>query len=151
MGRALVFVAAVAIFGGPVRAPAQQQGVRILPIHPPNPPLQLPHEYRHVRISYPTPEKRADNLAALLDLSSEQKSNVLALFIDQDKQGKDLWNDPSLTEVSKTRKIDELRDATVQRVRGLLTDEQRKKYDAIAPPKATPARPHLEPDFSIQY
>ena len=150
MSRTLVFVAGMAMLASPALA-VQQHEIRILPIHPPNPPLIRPHDYRHVRVSYPTPEKRADNLAELLDLSSEQKSKVLALFVDQDKQGRALWSDLSLSERVRDNRIDELREATVQQVRSFLTDEQRKKYDAIAPPKPVSAKPRLEPDFSVQY
>ena len=148
MRRTLAFIAALAMLAGPARA---QQHVTILPIHPPNPPLNRPHEYRHVRVSYPTPEKRVENLAALLNLTSEQQSKVLALFIGQDAQAKDLWSDTSLSPQSRDKKLDALRDATVQQVRLVLTDQQRLKYDALAPPKPATAKPHLEPDFSVQY
>ncbi|MGH9521037.1 MAG: hypothetical protein ACRD3E_00745 [Terriglobales bacterium] len=150
MGRTLVFIAATAMLASPAHAQPQHV-VTVLPIHPPNPPLHAPHDYRHVRISYPTPETRAKNLAELLDLSSEQKSRVLALFVEQDAKAKNLWSDASITGPARDQKIDALRDATVQQVRAVLTAEQRAKYDALAPPNPAPTKPHLEPDFSVQY
>lgn len=112
----------------------QDQRIRIIPIHPPNPPVRHGGGWRNM--NYPTPEKRAENLAQLLSLSDEQKQKVQTLFVNQDKESDAIWEDSSLSQAQRTRKIDELRDATVKQVRDLLTDEQKRKYDAIAPAPA---------------
>lgn len=109
-------------------------------IHPPNPPVRHGGGWRNV--DYPSPEKRAENLAQLLGLSNEQRQQVVALFIDQEKQSNEILEDSSLTQKQRTTKIDDLRDATVKQVRALLTDEQKKKYDAIAPAK--PSHPAVQ-------
>lgn len=114
-----------------------EQEVRLIPINPPNPPVRHGGGWRNM--NYPGPEKRAENLARLIGLSAEQKAKVQALFAEQDKQAREIWEDTSLTEKPRTKKLGDLRDATVKKVRELLTDEQRKKYDAIAP-AATPRR-----------
>ena len=88
-------------------------------------------------VGYPTPEKRAANLGELLTLTDEQKPKVQAIFVEQDKQSFALWADESLTDAARIRKIAELRDATTRKIRDLLTDEQKKKYDALAVPLAT--------------
>ncbi len=88
-------------------------------------------------VVYPTPEKRAANLAELLALTDDQKQKVQAIFADQDKQSFALWADESSSEAVRLRKIAELRDATTKKVRDLLTDEQKKKYVALAAPLAT--------------
>jgi hypothetical protein len=147
MSRALVFIAVTAMFAAPASAQVQQQ-IRILPIHPPNPPVHDPHGYRHVRVSFPSPEQRADNLAQLLGLSSEQKDRIQAIFIDQDKRSTALWDDTSLAAPARIARLEQLRDETVQKVRPVLSTEQRKKYDAIAPAKASAEKPRLTPDGS---
>lgn len=145
MRRLLVIVATTAIFAGPAHAQPQQR-TSILRIHPHNPPVNNPHDYRHERASFPTPEKRAENLVQLLGLSSEQKDQVQAIFVDEDKQSTALWADTSLAPQARIGKLDELRDATVQKVRTVLNDDQRKKFDAIAPAKESTVRPRMEPD-----
>jgi hypothetical protein len=86
---------------------------------------------RYIDVDYPTPEKRAANLAELLSLSDDQKQKVQAIFADQDKQTLALWSDESLAADARTKKIAEVRDAAMKKVRDLLTGEQKKKYDAI--------------------
>lgn len=132
-GAAVILACGMAVaWAAPLTCGAQQ--VRLIPIHPPNPPVRHGGGWRNV--NYPGPEKRAENLAKLLALSDEQKEKVQALFIDQDKQSDDIWQDTSLPPAQRTQKLDDLRDATVKKVREILTEEQRKKYDAIAPAAA---------------
>lgn len=150
MSRVLALIAVVAMVAGPAHAQLQQE-IRLLPIHPPNPPVDNPNLYRHVRVTFPTPEKRAENLTGLLELSSEQKSKVLALLVDQDKETSALWHDESLSAAARGQKIDELRDATVNKIRGVLDEQQRKKYDSIAPPRPAPKRIELGPDVTVPY
>lgn len=147
MSRSLVIVAAVAIVAGHAHAQPQQR-TQILRIHPHNPPVNNPHEYRHERASFPTPEKRAENLTQLLGLSSDQKDQVRAIFVDEDKQNTALWADTSLAPQARIGKLDQVRDETVQKVRTVLNDEQRQKYDAIAPAKPA-ERPRIEPDNNL--
>ena len=82
-------------------------------------------------VDYPTPQKRAANLAELLNLTDDQKQKAQAIFLEQDKESFSLWSDESLTEAARNKKIAELRDNTAKKVRDLLTDEQKKKYDAL--------------------
>ncbi len=88
---------------------------------------------RYIDVDYPSPEKRAANLAELLNLTEEQKQKVEAIFLEQDKQTMALWSDESLAADARTKKISQARDAAVKKVRDLLTGEQQKKYDALGP------------------
>jgi Spy/CpxP family protein refolding chaperone len=97
-------------------------------------------------VDYPTPEKRAANLAELLNLTDDQKQKVQAIFVEQDKQGLALWSDQSLTDEARTKKIAEIRDAASKKVRDLLTDEQRKKYDALGVEPKAPEKIRMQPD-----
>ncbi len=95
-------------------------------------------------VDYPTPEKRAANLAELLNLTDDQKQKAQAIFLAQDKQSFALWADESLTESARGKKITELREATAKQVRDLLTDEQKKKYDELGA-SAKPAADKRDP------
>jgi hypothetical protein len=120
-----------------------------LEIRPEAPNAHTHGALRDVR--YPTAEQRAANIGQLLGLSKEQQDRVQAIFVDEDKRSTALWQDSSLSAKARTIKLDQLRDQTVHKVRDLLTADQKKKYDAIAPAKPPAERPHLEPDDSGPY
>jgi Spy/CpxP family protein refolding chaperone len=131
MKRIIAIVATVVVAmasANPAQAGPQRRGrIIIRPQIPPAPGQRG----RYIDVDYPTPEKRAANLAELLSLSDDQKQKVQAIFADQDKQTLALWSDESLAADLRTKKIAEVRDAAMKKVRDLLTGEQKKKYDAI--------------------
>ena len=144
MNRALV----IAVFAFLVMASAPSalaQRKYRLEMKPQRPPgTDFGRHYEDV--DYPTPEKRAANLTELLNLTDDQKQKVQAIFVDQDKQGIALWADDSLTVEARTKKLAELRSAVTKRIRELLTDEQKKKYDALATGDKPPDKIRLQPD-----
>jgi hypothetical protein len=125
-------------------AGAQQRRPRII-IRPqtPNPPGP---RGRYVDVDYPSPEKRANNLAELLGLGDEQKQKVQAIFVEQDKQAMAIWADKKMAGDVRDKKIAETRDTASKQVRDLLTDEQRKNYDALVPPEKPVEKIRLQPD-----
>jgi hypothetical protein len=125
---ALAAVASV----NPVQAAPQRRGRIIIRPQTPNPPGP---RGRYIDVDYPTPEKRVANLSELLDLSDDQKQKALAIFADHDKQTLALWSDSSLTPEARTKKTEEVRAAAMNKFRDLLTDEQKKKYDALGTEK----------------
>lgn len=141
IGFAVILFAALSIT---TRADAQYRPPRII-IRPQPAPPPNPAGKRYVEMNYPSPDKRAANLAALLDLTDEQRDKVKDIFIDQEKQSSALWDDQSLEPHDRLKKLDEVRAAAVKKVRDVLTDEQKKKYDALDPVKPT-EKPRLQPD-----
>lgn len=127
----IIFAAAIVTMAGvcPALAAPQRRGRIIIRPQTPNAPGP---RGRYIDVDYPTPEQRAANLAELLSLTDDQKQKVQAIFVEQDKQALALWSDQSLTADVRTKKIDELREAAMKRVRDLLTEEQKKKYDALS-------------------
>ena len=115
--------------------------IRPQPAPPPNPAGR-----RYVDMDYPSPEKRAANLAELLNLSDEQRDKVKDIFVAHDKQASELWADESLSTQARLKKLAEVRINAVKKVRELLTDEQKKKYDALNPADKPQEKPRLEPD-----
>lgn len=129
--RSIVRFAAVVLAVLPIsRSYAQYRPPRII-IRPQPPAPPGPAGRRYVEMDYPTPEKRASNLAELLTLTDDQKQKVQAIFAEQEKQALAVWSDDSLTNEARLKKIDGLRVAATKAVRELLTDEQRKKYDDL--------------------
>ncbi len=97
-------------------------------------------------MDYPTPEKRAANLAELLDLTDDQRDKVKEIFVDQDKQTSAVWNDTELSVEARNKKLADVRSDAVHKVRDVLNDEQRKKYDALDPAGKPQDKPRLQPD-----
>ena len=142
MRRVIVIAAVVimAIAGANLALASPQRRGRII-IRPQTPPGHGDRG-RYVDVDYPTPEKRAANLAELLNLTDDQKQKVQVIFIEQDKQTLALWSDNSFSAEARTKKIDDAREAAMKKVRDLLTDEQKKKYDAVgAEEKPMPEKP----------
>lgn len=142
IGVVAVFLAAVSIT---TRAEAQYRPPRII-IRPQPAPPPSPAGKRYVAMDYPSPEKRAANLAAMLDLADEQRDKVKDIFVEQEKQSSALWEDQTLEPHDRLKKLDDLRAGAVKKVREVLTDEQRKKYDAFDPSVKPAEKPRLQPD-----
>ena len=87
---------------------------------------------RHYQdVDYPTPEKRTANLNELLNFTNDQKQKVLVILTAQDQQASAIWSDESLSDAARAKKVADLRAVTTAKVRDLLTDEQKSKYDAL--------------------
>lgn len=145
--RSIVGTAAIllAAFLVPTRSHAQYRPPRII-IRPQPPPPPGPAGRRYVEMDYPTPEKRAANLTELLDLTEDQKQKVTAIFVEQDKQSSAVWADDSLATDARNKKLAGIRAGAARKVRDLLTDEQKKKYDALGAVEKPPEKIRLQPD-----
>jgi hypothetical protein len=92
-------------------------------------------------------EERVAVLSKALDLDARQRSELRKVLEDQREQVSRVWRDtsvPAAYRVSTTRAIT---DRTADRIRALLNEEQRKRYNPPKPPHgATPgsARPDVE-------
>jgi hypothetical protein len=92
-------------------------------------------------------EERVAMLSKALELDARQQAELRKALEDQRQQVSRVWSDtsvPAATRVSITRTVS---DRTADRIRAMLNDEQKKRYN---PPKAaheaTPrsARPSVE-------
>lgn len=147
--RSIVGIVAIflAVLPFPTRSFAQYRPPRII-IRPQPPPPPSPEGKRYVEMDYPTPEKRADNLSELLHLTDPQRDKVRAIFVEQEKESLALWSDDSLNSEARNKKLAGVREVAVKKVRELLTDGQKKKYDELgasaksdAPDKRDPRVP----------
>ena len=86
-----------------------------------------PHSSRRSNI-----DVRVKVLAKNLDLNEEQQSAVKRILEERQQQTLLIRRDPSISGSARIDRFRALQDATVERIRSVLNDEQKKKYDPMA-------------------
>jgi hypothetical protein len=94
----------------------------------PSPERQSRHRYKS-----PTIDDRVKVLAKNLDLNEAQQSAVKKILEQRQQETLRLRLDPSITGSARIDRFRALQEGTVQRIRAVLNEEQRKKYDPLAP------------------
>lgn len=84
-------------------------------------------------------EERVKAFAKNLDLNADQTAAVRQILLDREQEMLRLRTGPSMTGSERIERIRMLQDETVMRIRAILNDEQRKKYDPLAVRKVQPA------------
>jgi len=91
-------------------------------------------------------ESRVATLTRALGLDVKQQAALRAVLLDQRRHVQQIWSDESVSaadRIAATRKVSML---TADRIRAMLNEEQRKKYDP--PPQKHPddtiGRVHME-------
>jgi len=74
-------------------------------------------------------EQLHEHMTKALGLSEEQKSQVKPLLEDRMAKTKEVENDASLSPEQKNEKIKEIREATDEKVKLVLTDKQRERLE----------------------
>jgi Spy/CpxP family protein refolding chaperone len=74
---------------------------------------------------------RVSNLAKTLDLTEEQQSAVKKILEQRQQQTLQIRRDPSISGSARIERFHMLQEATVERIRAVLNDEQKKKYDPM--------------------
>ncbi len=89
---------------------------------------------------------RVRMLARALDLDAGQQAELRAVLLEQRAQVERIWSDPSLPPPYRVSATEALSEHTADRIRALLTEEQRKKYNPPRPPDSAlaPARADIE-------
>jgi len=96
------------------------------------------------RQTRPSIDDRVRPLAKALDLNEEQQSAVKKILEQRQQQVWRIRRDPSISGVTRITRIDKFRalqESTVEQIRAVLNEEQRKKYDPFAARRLQPA-PH---------
>jgi len=70
-------------------------------------------------------------LADQLNLTPDQQSKVRVILVDQHEQAVGLIKDSALSREDKMAKIHSLREGTIAKVRQVLTDDQKPKFDQM--------------------
>ncbi|HEX4603600.1 MAG TPA: hypothetical protein VH724_06375 [Candidatus Angelobacter sp.] len=70
-------------------------------------------------------------LAAKLDLTADQQTKVKAILQDHQQQVEALTKDTSISKEDKHAKMKSIHDSVHTKVRDILTDDQKPKFDAM--------------------
>ncbi|HKV76923.1 MAG TPA: hypothetical protein VJP02_02210 [Candidatus Sulfotelmatobacter sp.] len=87
----------------------------------------------------PSLDDRVKTLAAALNLNEAQQVAVKRILEQRQQETLRLRHDTSITGSTRIERLRALQDQTVQRIRLVLNDEQKKKYDPLAVRQAGPA------------
>ena len=86
-----------------------------------------PGGHRHM----PSVDEQTSQLATDLNLTDDQKAQVKAILQDQRDQMKKLMEDSSGSRQDNWSKMREIHEKSSAKIRDLLTDEQKTKFDKI--------------------
>ena len=86
----------------------------------------------------PTLDDRVKALAESLDLSEEQQAAVKKILQQRQEEALRLRLDSSISGSTRIDRFRTLQETTVERIRAVLNEEQRKKYNPLAPRKLPP-------------
>jgi hypothetical protein len=90
-------------------------------------PAPRARRYRRASI-----DDRVKRLAKSLDLSEAQQSEVKKILEQRQQQMLRIRLNPSISGSTRIDQFRALQDKTVERIRAVLNDEQKKKYDPLA-------------------
>jgi non-ribosomal peptide synthetase component F len=90
-------------------------------------PQALAHRPRKSNIN-----ARVSILTKNLDLDETQQSAVKNILEQRQQQTLRIRRDPSISGSTRIERFRALQDSTIQRIRAVLNDEQKKKYDPLA-------------------
>lgn len=76
-------------------------------------------------------DNQVNILTEQLNLTSDQQTKLRSILVDQHEQAMTLVKDNTLSHEDKIAKIHTLRESTITKVRGILTDAQKPKFDAM--------------------
>ncbi|HTY63537.1 MAG TPA: hypothetical protein VMG30_14920 [Acidobacteriota bacterium] len=80
-------------------------------------------------------DERVKAFARSLDLTEEQQAAVKTILEQQQQEILKIRVDPSLTGSAGIDRLRALQEITVERIRAILNEEQKRKYDPLAPRK----------------
>ncbi len=87
----------------------------------------------------PTLDDRVKALAKALDLSETQQASVKKILEERQQEMLRIRTDASVPPGGRIDRLRALQDQTVHRIRAVLNDEQKKKYDPLAVRQVGPA------------
>ena len=92
-------------------------------------------------------DDRVRTLSKALDLDARQQSELRKVLEGQREQVKRVWDDTSVPAGYRVSATQAISDNTADRIRALLNDEQKKKYNPPKPPREAASgsdRPSVE-------
>jgi protein CpxP len=90
------------------------------------------HGYGHEHgRGMPTVDEQVQHMTQKLNLTSDQQSQVKSILENERQQMEALHNDTSTAEQDKRQKFQTMRQENSTKIRDVLNDDQKKKYDAM--------------------
>ena len=77
------------------------------------------------------PQEQVNRLSNKLNLSADQKKQILPILTAREQQMHDIWSDSSLSREDRQAKMRAVREDTDAKIRGLMTDTQKQTYDQM--------------------
>jgi len=99
-----------------------------------NPPAQESGDHKHsgqMGSRMGTTDDLMKDLTTKLNLAADQQSRVRAILDEHHQQAKATMNDQSLSKEDKHAKMKSMHDSVHAKVREVLTDDQKPKFDAM--------------------
>ena len=99
-----------------------------------NPPAQENGEHKNggrMRPGMGSIDDMMKDLTAKLDLTADQQTKIRSIVEEQHQQMRATMNDQSLSKEDKHAKMKSMHDSIHAKVREVLTDEQKPKFDAM--------------------
>lgn len=75
--------------------------------------------------------RHMERMTKALNLSADQESQIKAIHEDERKQAMAVRDDSTLAKADKRAKMMDIHKASQDKIRGVLNDEQKTKYDAM--------------------
>jgi hypothetical protein len=105
----------------------------------------VPQRQKRRQHNRPNLDDRVSLFAKSLDLSEAQKSAVKNTLEQRQQQTLRILRDASISGSARTDQLRALQVRTVERIRAILNEEQKKKYDPLATQRIPPTpRPSVE-------
>ena len=79
----------------------------------------------------PSVDERVQHLTKTLNLSTDQQAKVKSILEDQQSQMTSLRQDTSMSQQDRRAKFQQIHEASTQKIRETLTDDQKAKFDAM--------------------
>ena len=83
------------------------------------------------RRGMPSADDQLKHLSKMLNLSDDQQAKLKPILEDQHKQMQQLWNDNLMSRQDRFSKMRELRENADTQIKGVLNDDQQKKFDQM--------------------
>lgn len=98
----------------------------------PNPGAS-PHSVRQRPAHADALEQRVQLLTHELDLNAQQQEAVRKILLGQREAVKQIWQDPSIAPAERAPAVRLAGERTADQIRGVLNEEQKKKYNRPLP------------------
>jgi protein CpxP len=118
MKKTLCTIALTGLLGLGMTAFAQDQSTTPPPMHGPHGQMM-------------SPDKQLEHLTKTLNLTSDQQAQIKPILENQQQQMMQLHQDQSLSRDDKMAKAKSLHDDTTGKIKAVLNDEQKQKYEAM--------------------